>query len=65
MVDSTFPQNSHTQARMQQEKQDLLVRQSLGKVTVLEALAEETCAISPNCSNVSTPQPQNADPDDQ
>lgn len=37
---------------------------SLGKITVLEALAEDTIAISPNMSNASTVGPNIPDPDD-
>ena len=37
---------------------------SVGKITILEALAEETDAIAPNRSNRSTPV-KDADPDDQ
>ncbi|HVB22304.1 MAG TPA: hypothetical protein VNG51_10195 [Ktedonobacteraceae bacterium] len=38
-------------------------QQGIGKMTVLEALAEETSAISPNRSNIST-RVKDADPDD-
>ncbi len=63
MTNSMFPQNPYdVHTHVQQEHLEL---QPVGKITILEALAEETKAISPNCSNVSTVLPNKADPDDQ
>ncbi len=43
---------------------EVLVAGNAGRMTLLEALAEQTNYISPNMSNRSTP-PMNVDPDDQ
>lgn len=62
MTNSTFSQSPYdVHAPVQQEHLEL---QPVGKMTVLEALAEETSAISPNRSNIST-RVKDADPDDQ